>query len=499
MHIGKGLNLADEGFLWYGSQRVLHGEMPIKDFQSYDPARYYFVALFMQLRANAGLLSVHIALAAVQAVGLFVAILLIAKSLDAGSRIPSATYLLLCALTVGAWMYPRHKLFDLAISIILIATISWLSCNSTTLRYFLTGAVIGLAAIFGRNHGVYGLFASLCAIVVIRWAGGQKQIWQTSLSALAAGVVVGFAPLLLYCAYDHEFAEVFWRSVVLIISRGSTNLALPIPWPWTIGFEALPVTEALRQFATGCFFLALIMFPLVAVFALCRLRVWSGISKAVLLACLCLSLPYGHYAFSRADVGHLAHGIFPMLIGSMVVAAQLKPAFKWVSVALLTVASVGVMHAYHPAWNYAKSDTLECLRIQEDLLLLDARTSELVIAAQELTETYVPEGDEVLFLPRWPGLYAILSRKSPMYEIYALFPADEQQQLSEIRRLESSKPALVLLDPSHIDADPRRRFEYTHPTIYRWVENNYMVIEVPGHPHLKAFIRREPHNSPVTP
>src|SRR5262249_37961842 len=107
------LNLADEGFLWYGVERVLRGEVPLRDFQAYDPGRYYWCAAWTPLFGS-GVLGVRAATAIFAVLGLFCGVLACRRV----ARSPLA--LVFASALLAAWLFPRHKLYEPALALVVV-------------------------------------------------------------------------------------------------------------------------------------------------------------------------------------------------------------------------------------------------------------------------------------------------------------------------------------------------------------------------------------------
>lgn len=71
-----GLDLSDEGFYWYGAQRVLVGEIPMLDFMAYDIGRYYWSALIMMALGDSGIWAARFGAFACQCIGVTLAVYL---------------------------------------------------------------------------------------------------------------------------------------------------------------------------------------------------------------------------------------------------------------------------------------------------------------------------------------------------------------------------------------------------------------------------------------
>src|SRR5581483_9773517 len=150
-----GFNLGDEGWLWYISQRTALGEVPLRDFFSYDPGRYYWSAAIFKLLGRNGFYEQLLANYLFAIIGLALTYFMMSRARL--SRPVRIAILLLLGVVIG---FPRHKVYEQTISLIAVAAIAFVfEAPQKINRWFLLGILIGLAAFFGRNSGVFCVIA----------------------------------------------------------------------------------------------------------------------------------------------------------------------------------------------------------------------------------------------------------------------------------------------------------------------------------------------------
>jgi hypothetical protein len=461
-------SLSDEGFLWYGAQRVMDGEVPLRDFQSYDPGRYYWSAAIMTIWGDGGIVALRAAIAACQVAGLTIALLLISGR---GRRL-NVPMIILAAATLSVWMYPRHKLFDITLSIALIAALALMIRRASPKSCFAAGVVVGLAAVFGRNHGVYGVAASIGGIA---WLASRENAFRVRacLPAWAAGVGVGYLPILAMIVFVPGFATAFWESVRFLFEIKTTNLPLPVPWPWLVPIETDFPVATVKLFLIGMFFVALLVFGVLGIACIIQKSLRHKAVAPEMVSCILLSLPYAQFAFSRSDVNHLAQGVFPLLVGCFVAMRSLRAPLKWPLAILLTAASLFIMLPQQPGWGCrVEYDCIEA-DIAGDKLNVDLGSADRLRLLKDLAGTYARDGRSFVALPFWPGAYAVFNRKSPTWETFALFPRSEAFQLHEIENIRKANPGFVLVWDYALDGNEDLRFRNTHPLLDRFFRDHF--------------------------
>lgn len=210
-----GINLADEGFLWYGAAQTAAGQVPLRDFQSYDPGRYYWIAVWAPVFGT-GLVGVRLAVAVFQLGGVFLSLLVVRRVVSSWWGRGIVGVLLI------AWMFPYYKIFESTIAIAAVYVgVCLLECPSRR-RHFLAGVFVGGATFFGRNLGLYSFLAG-ALLIAFSQLRIQREAALSRLGAWGLGLVVGSLPSLLMVLVIPSFAQAFLESILWLISLGTTK------------------------------------------------------------------------------------------------------------------------------------------------------------------------------------------------------------------------------------------------------------------------------------
>jgi hypothetical protein len=467
-------DLADEGFYWYGVQRILQGEVPLRDFMAYDVGRYYWAAAFMRFMGDDGLFAARLSAAVYQTFGTLLGVFTCLLALQREGAV-RWLFALLAAFILAIWAIPYYKVYDHASSIIIVAMLVLMQKINKPPAWLFAGICLGIAAIMGRNHGVYGAVASIFVISALLIKAPSRRALAGLCGYFVLGVLIGFSPTLIMMLAIDGFTAAFINSIVSMVKYGATNIALPVPWPWSVKLEGLGVFWTVVTISTGIGFVFLLAFPLIGILALAFNRFdLNSDTRKILIATIAAAIPYAHYAFSRSDLTHLSLGIFPALIGLMAAAGLMKglrPLMLVVSLLGVSLITLSASNAYL-AHNLIKMDHVKTDIAGEQLWISRGLSERLQLITGELQELTSTSG-KFLALPNMPSIHAIFHAKMPVWEIYSLIPRDREFEIAEIKRLESSLPELVLLSDHALDGNPEFRYSRTHPLTYAWLISKY--------------------------
>jgi hypothetical protein len=482
------INPSDEGFLWYGVIHTAAGEVPLRDFQSYEPGRYYWGAAW-SLALGEGILALRLSNAIFQALGLFFGLLVARRLVD------HPAWLVPIGILLILWMFPRYKVFESSLS--MMAVYAGLRLLETRSRRALFGAgvFVGLAAFFGRNHGLYAGLGVLLITLWLHWKQRQGRL-SHQLAVLAGGVFVGASPLLGMILFVPGFGESFIESVRFFIEHGA-NLPKPIPWPWQADYANLDWSRRIARFTVGAAFVLAPLVYGVGLVAMLRSGNERLQQRSVLIAATAVGIFYLHHASVRSDAEHLAECIHPLLLAGLAIPGAFGllrgrlAALATLTVVALLSASVASIYneAFLLPWQ-AKARKLVTRRIAGDELRLPPDRARYIARIDRVVRQRVPENETLLIAPYMPTLYPMLGKSSPIWDLYLLWEADADRQDEIIRSLEQKRVAWALIAEVALDGRQELRFRNSHRRVWEHLAREFELVRAPGLPAWHTLMRR---------
>ena len=400
---------------------------------------------------------------------------LFAALLSLGSLGLDWSVLALGALTLGAWAFPQHKLFEPALTMLAFAALQALLIAPGPGPAAAAGAAVGLALVFGFNLFLY-TGAALALLLFWLFATGTAPSLLLPWPLLGAAVTA--LPLLVILLSSPAFRRAFVeRRITRILRRGTANLPLPLPWPWRPPTSPMLAPTRWRRKAIGTVFVLLPTLPWLCLVGLATTQTAppSGVGAAALAAAALGAFTW-HHAYSRADLPHLAQSIVPMLLLLLLAAARTPvPALVALS---LAVGSIALVAPVQPSALRRRHPQAFALReLGGARITLTDEQQRLLDCVASLRDAPDARGRPVLAVPTLAWLYPMLGLKAPVYDIYGVWPATLEEQARMIEELEHSGAGIAVVANAALDDREDLRFSATYPEVWRHLRRRFDAVE----------------------
>jgi hypothetical protein len=466
-----GIDWRDEGLLAYGSERVMLGEVPHRDFVSLQPPlSFYAVAALFKIGGTS--------LFTLRLLGLSIFLLLplliygVARSLGSTPVLSFAAAAPACVLGLPYTLFvPLAVWQGIAASFAAVFFFTRATLSARRWLALVAGLFTACALFLRHDQAAYTMVAILALVLALSFASDpvRKGKLRRALLFLLAGIAIIAIPALIIWCQIGALPEMFQQLVVFPLATYRKTSALPFP-KITAGKTAVETAVVLL------FYLPVFVQIVTALYlAQSIVRRRFGRREAILAFLLVWSALFFLQVMVRSDQTHLLITLPPLF---------LLAAFAWsivqetivkhrkTRIALSAVLAIAVASYL---WVLHSVMLPDVTRAQDQLSL--ERGGVRVAGASVITnfvhklQNDVPPTRSILALPYQPMFYFLCERRNPTRWNY-LWPGDQtaQDHARFIEESERDPPARILLSE-------QRELAESAPAILEYVRIHYLLTD----------------------
>jgi hypothetical protein len=499
----------DEGYLLDGVEKIMGRQVIYRDFsQAYAPGRFYLIAAAFKIFGK-NILAERFIFALFQAIKCSLAFLIVRAVIGNGFAYLAP---LLIMIAPGPW----HKVFFSSSGF--LATYAVMASISTSRkRFFLSGAALGLCAVFRQDVAVFAVAGLIIALLIENLAHGRRLntvLPRTTLLLAGASVVV--VPVVVYFI-RHGALGAMLRE--LLVEGMRENMANPRHFPGLAARTGVDLKYLMYVLPLKIlFYLPLVIYgvSLSVIAGHLMRRSWSERQTHFVIVFVVSILAFNQSIW-RSDIGHMLQ---TMQYVYLLIAAVLGVGYSYLvrSRALGTYKRVLVKYAVFAAiplfllWVTlipvaASRDRAVFAKICDEGRLVGNRceyigsmltravnTTKLefdrapvyvtdddasfLSRLKEFIDKRTSPGEYVLATPQFPLFYFLFDRRNPTrYAHYRrrMDPAAERQYVDDI--LSHETDYIVLTEP-HERAKPGRSESFSEyaSSVREWLFENYKLV-----------------------
>ena len=463
-----GIDWRDEGLLAYGAVRVMHGEVPQRDFVSVQPPLSFYTAAGIFKLCGTSLVSLR-------GLGLSIFLLLLLLTYGVGRNFMDPVLSFAAAIPACILGLPYCNFVPLAvwqgIAASLAAVFLFLLAALSTRQWlaFPAGALSALSLFLRHDQAVYTMVSIVALTIALALARGDSIPGTNLKRALLlwlAGIAIVLIPAILICWRIGALPEMFRQLILFPFTTYRKTSSLPFP-RFTV-WRSVWETAVVLLFYLPPFVQALALLYL----ARSAISHRFGRREALLTFLVIWSALFYLQVIIRSDFTHLAITLSPFFLltafGWSIVHEKIAN-HRWLKLALSAVVAILVASFLWILHSFALPDVT---RANEQLALerggVRIEQAHVIADFVQRLQASVPRERSILVLPYQPMFYFLCERRNPTRWNY-LWPGDQTAQDHErlIEEAERDPPAIVLLAQ-------QREVAAFAPTIVEYLRVRYL-------------------------